>query len=286
MLKSVTSQVEAGKPAEVLVVDNNSSDNTAKVARRFPIRYVFEPQQGLSVARNRGAREAQYEHLVYLDDDIRLMDEYVDNMLRLISEHDPDIWGGPIYAEYAIPKPSWFPDELETKTKGPTGFSATISPTGANYGIRKSILMSLGGFDPKWGMIGTKLWLMEERAVVDLYRSSRPRAEQRVYHCNDCGIYHHISADKMRPIYQVRRAFLSNYSKTTLNFERSLVSPCNHLKTTLLRLCPETMHDYRRITADGRQPDRLFLVALAVVRRLGTITASIRALITKRSIVV
>src|SRR5579872_886035 len=50
---------------EVLVVDNNSTDQTREIAdefcRQYPgrFRYVFEPQQGLSNARNTGVREAR-----------------------------------------------------------------------------------------------------------------------------------------------------------------------------------------------------------------------------------
>src|SRR5215470_14722752 len=60
---------------ELLIVDNNSSDDTRRVVegfqRQYPerIRYFFEPQQGLSYARNAGIREARGEILVFIDDD-------------------------------------------------------------------------------------------------------------------------------------------------------------------------------------------------------------------------
>ena len=60
---------------EVLIVDNNSTDSTVSVARKFTeqpnsiFRYIFEPTQGLSFARNRGAKEARGEIVAFLDDD-------------------------------------------------------------------------------------------------------------------------------------------------------------------------------------------------------------------------
>ncbi len=60
---------------EIVVVDNNSSDETRQVVEelrcRYPqrIRYVFEPKQGVSNARNTGIREARGEILAFIDDD-------------------------------------------------------------------------------------------------------------------------------------------------------------------------------------------------------------------------
>ena len=61
---------------EVLVVDNNSPDNTRaeveRLARELPItvRYAHEKQQGLNYARNTGIRESSGTCFSYVDDDI------------------------------------------------------------------------------------------------------------------------------------------------------------------------------------------------------------------------
>ncbi len=62
---------------EILVVDNNSSDDTAAVVNQaqanwpeeFPLRYCFEAQQGASYARELGVKEAKAELIGFLDDD-------------------------------------------------------------------------------------------------------------------------------------------------------------------------------------------------------------------------
>ena len=61
---------------EAVIVNNNSTDNTSEVVEEFAkshpelnIRLVFEPQQGLSFARNRGIDEAAGEYLIIIDDD-------------------------------------------------------------------------------------------------------------------------------------------------------------------------------------------------------------------------
>src|ERR1700677_4161324 len=61
---------------EVLVVDNNSTDQTAEViqdfCRKYPphFRYLFEPAQGKSYALNAGILESRGDILAFADDDI------------------------------------------------------------------------------------------------------------------------------------------------------------------------------------------------------------------------
>ena len=59
-------------PGEVIVVDNNSTDATAEVARAHDARVVFEPVNQISRARNTGARSSDAPHLVFLDADTQL----------------------------------------------------------------------------------------------------------------------------------------------------------------------------------------------------------------------
>jgi len=72
---------------EIIVADNNSTDNTKNIVDAFiqkgyaNIRYFFEPRQGVHYARNSAAKIAQYELLYFTDDDmiadINLMKELV-----------------------------------------------------------------------------------------------------------------------------------------------------------------------------------------------------------------
>ena len=57
---------------EVIVVDNNSTDETARVARDHSARVVFEPKNQISRARNRGARAAQGRFLIFVDADTQV----------------------------------------------------------------------------------------------------------------------------------------------------------------------------------------------------------------------
>jgi glycosyltransferase involved in cell wall biosynthesis len=69
--------VVEGLSWEAIVVDNNSNDDTAEVVKTyqkqwnypFPLRYCFEPQQGLAFARQKAVTEAKGELIGFLDDD-------------------------------------------------------------------------------------------------------------------------------------------------------------------------------------------------------------------------
>src|SRR5712691_696604 len=73
-------------PWEVLVVDNNSNDQTRKVVEEFchqnpgRFRYLFEPQPGLSYARNAGIREARGDIIAFMDDDVIVEPTWLQNL--------------------------------------------------------------------------------------------------------------------------------------------------------------------------------------------------------------
>src|SRR3569833_3717564 len=84
-LKSIQQQTAKPNLFEVVIVDNNSTDNTALVAKEYidanpgiDCRYCFENKKGLSFARNRGIEEARHEVISYIDDDAILVNTYID----------------------------------------------------------------------------------------------------------------------------------------------------------------------------------------------------------------
>jgi glycosyltransferase involved in cell wall biosynthesis len=70
---------------EIIVVDNNSSDNTKNIARECGARVVFESVRQIAKARNRGARAAQGDYLVFLDADTTLTPELLQSAITLLA---------------------------------------------------------------------------------------------------------------------------------------------------------------------------------------------------------
>src|SRR3990170_2653836 len=81
-------QVAAGIPWEVVIIDNNSNDNTAAIAQEIwqkyhnpiPLYVRQQPRPGLTAAREMGFATARYEYIVLCDDDNWLEPDYVNNV--------------------------------------------------------------------------------------------------------------------------------------------------------------------------------------------------------------
>ena len=75
------------KPDEVLVVDNNSGDETSSIVSNFkkklPIEYVFEPRVGIPIARNTGIKNSKYDIIAFIDDDCVADTNWVKEIKRL-----------------------------------------------------------------------------------------------------------------------------------------------------------------------------------------------------------
>lgn len=77
---------------EIVIVDNNSSDNTKEVAYAFcegsnlKINYIFEEKVGLSLARNSGVLASKGSYLLFVDDDVLLPKEFISNALFALME--------------------------------------------------------------------------------------------------------------------------------------------------------------------------------------------------------
>lgn len=81
-LDSIAAQVE--RPEEVIVVDNNSSDNTRKIARQYSfVRVIKQPKQGVRFARNTGFDAAKSDLIGRIDADTRLAKDWATNAKQL-----------------------------------------------------------------------------------------------------------------------------------------------------------------------------------------------------------
>ena len=114
-------------PWEVIVVDNASTDGTTQAALRcwpsnspFAVRIVQEPRLGLSYARYRGFREAQYAIVSFVDDDNWISGDWVQVTVEVMSRH-PEVGacGGASEAVYESDPPWWFEQYKDCYAVGP-----------------------------------------------------------------------------------------------------------------------------------------------------------------------
>ena len=183
MLESFFSQQDLNSlDHEVIVVDNNSIDNTAQVAREFSNKpcfcYILEERQGLSFARNRGIAEATGEFVSFLDDDVIVDPRWLANLQKCLDETHADAVGGKVELNFQTPPPSWLGPlfrmhlaELDLAPNRLIGLNGS-GYSGCNVTFRKQALQQVGGFDWKLGRTGTQLACYEDTVVLHRIEST------------------------------------------------------------------------------------------------------------------
>jgi len=157
---------------EVLVVDNNSKDQTRKVVeeilRKYPgrIRYLFEGRQGLSHSRNSGVQNAKGEIVAFTDDDVTVESDWLQNLTADLHDGKRAGAGGRIRIAQDVPTPSWIllegPYSLAGQLaavfdKGQEPHELVLPPFGACMAFRKEMFEKYGGFRTDLGRCGKEL---------------------------------------------------------------------------------------------------------------------------------
>jgi glycosyltransferase involved in cell wall biosynthesis len=214
---AIASVVEQDFPRdeyELLVVDNASIDHTCEMVQEFcaaypNVRYLLETNVGLSRARNRGWREAWGDYVGFLDDDCKVPHEWLSVAVEIVLKKHPDAFGGPYYAFYSTPKPTWFKDEYESYVPSLKAhlLKAGEFLVGGNMFIRRTLLAELSGFSPSFGMSGKTIAYGEETYFFKRMKAQNPNAV--MYYEPRLFVYHLVRPEKMNLWTAPRRFFAS-----------------------------------------------------------------------------
>jgi glycosyltransferase involved in cell wall biosynthesis len=146
---------------EIIIVDNNSNDLTPQVVNSFvakpgvTIRYIFEDHPGITYARNRGAKEARFPYLAYLDDDCSVEPDWLEQLVNGFDLNDKVVAvGGKVVLDWShTVRPVWIGSGLESWLGNnnnlgtePTILSEKLHITECNMALKRDVWLSTGGF--------------------------------------------------------------------------------------------------------------------------------------------
>jgi peptidoglycan/xylan/chitin deacetylase (PgdA/CDA1 family)/glycosyltransferase involved in cell wall biosynthesis len=141
-LRSLQTQDYQG-PCEIIVVDNNSTDRTASLAREFGARVVVEPRQGISYARQRGFDEAHGELILTTDADALLPKNWISRIVREFEKHPEAV---AVAGAYSFDDGPLFLRTVAYLFYEPL-FRLWDSYGGVNLAVRKEAFRQVGGFN-------------------------------------------------------------------------------------------------------------------------------------------
>ena len=212
-LESVAVQSAAADEWECVVVDNNSTDDTAAKFAEFAenhneinLRMVREERQGLSFARNRGIAESRGDIIAIIDDDERICADFIRAYIEAFDAHpEAASAGGRTVAEYPSGRPEWMSRWTERPIANPLDLGGAIRdfrgsgriPCGGNMAVRRSAIERYSAFDTSLGRSGATLVGGEE---CDLF-ARLSRGGERCIYVPRAVMYHIIPASKLTDEY-------------------------------------------------------------------------------------
>jgi glycosyltransferase involved in cell wall biosynthesis len=214
---------QEGVNYEAIVVDNASSDRTREVVESRlsnpRLKYVYEENLGLSVARNRGARETSAPILAYLDDDAIASPQWLKTIVAAYNSNQKvAIAGGKVTLIWpdGIEHPQWISQEMA----GSLGIydlgeevvyidNPNLTPRGLNYSLRRSFLESIGGFDVNLGRVGNNLLSNEELQMTEKAIASG----WQVLYLPQAIAAHHVAPERIKASWFFRRSWWQGISE-------------------------------------------------------------------------
>jgi glycosyltransferase involved in cell wall biosynthesis len=215
---------------EILVVDNNSTDETPDVAKSIAqndprVRYLHQPRPGVSPARNLGCESATGELLAFLDDDEVAPPEWLSRLVKAQQESGASGVGGPYEPVWEVSPPSWL---LRSRCMQETlsFMDFGVQPRevdwllGGNAIYTREALAAVGYFGTVPGRTGLK----QMRGGGDMAAGLRMRkAGYRLWYEPKAPVYHTVPVERMRLKYILRRAFWAGYDDVAIGQEWQLI---------------------------------------------------------------
>lgn len=221
-ISSLASDTYVGT-TELIVVDNNSNDRTRDIVKNcadefsdtLRVRYEYEPEQGLSRARNRGISVAEGEIVAFLDDDAEVEPGWRTAIVDTFDQiAECDAIGGPIQPNYEVSPPDWLSEDIagyfSILDLGDSiiEFPRSKNPIGANMAFRTSVFDHVQ-FPVELGRKGQSLISREEARIFGsiLYRGGK------LFYVPCMKVHHFIPKERLSKDWVLARAYAEGVSR-------------------------------------------------------------------------
>lgn len=262
-IRSLLALAYPGDRMELIVVDNASTDGTARILAQFAgqIRVLKEPKPGRSYARNRGIAAASYDVVAFTDADCIAEPDWLRHLVAPLAAPRAGICGGKIVAMRPRTPIQEFGESLWCQDQAINVFKPPYAIT-ANWASPKKVLLEAGGFDVAF----------ERGEDVDLAYRVLQAGYSIVYSGN--AVIRHRNPRSVRGLLKLgfQHGF---YSVKVLKRHRQFLRQFGHRRIWLRSyrlLAANLMHSFR----SNRDPARLYDAVFNLAKKAGKLSGSIR----------
>jgi glycosyltransferase involved in cell wall biosynthesis len=202
--------VPDGLSWEVVLVNNNSADDTEKIIEEFAptsglnIQYVFEPKQGRAFALNAGIRRGRGDILAFTDDDVIVDSQWLAGLSKTFANFECIGVGGRVIPVWRQPRPTWLEMEGQQVVGhfeyGDEPKQISLPPIGANMAFRRSAFEEYGLFRVELGVNKSEIGGTED----DEFGRRLLRAGETIMYAPQAIIYLQVESHRLTKEYFLR----------------------------------------------------------------------------------
>lgn len=220
------------KNKELILVDNNSQDDTTKIAKSFDVQvHNFGPER--SAQRNYGASKANGKYILFLDADMKLSPDVLSECVNVI-QSEANV-GGVIIPEASVASNFW--EKVKAFERSFYNEKGDITTDAARF-FEKEVFQKVGGYDES--ITGPEDWDLPETIKEKGYKIGRIKsiiyhyerinspfslARKKFYYALKAHNYlkkHKISVIGSKTVFFLRPVFYKNWKKLVKNPSLSL----------------------------------------------------------------